>query len=135
MSKVLKAIELYNSMVADGTISNDRKDRANRAPVLKAFQDVLGLSAAGASTYYGNIQRELKGWTLETRKTKEVVAEVVVDHLTPAVEAVNAMSTKDLVELYNISQSTSIKKFRDRATAVAKVLATYGDNLPQVLSA
>lgn len=135
-SKALQAIELYNSMVVDGTISADRKDRNNRAIVIKAFKEVLGLTGNGAATYYGNIQRELKGWTLETRKVKEPkVAEVIVDHMPEAMETIGAMTTGQLVELYNVSQATSIKKFRDKATAIKKVLEVYGDNLPQVLSA
>lgn len=133
MSKVLLAIELYNTMITSGAISDNRHDRANRKPVLEAFQKELGLSAHGAATYYGNIKRGLKGWSLDTRKAPKEVA--VVDHMTPAIEAVNAMQTKDLVELYNVSQKTAIKKFRDRTTAIARVLAVYGDNLPQVLSA
>lgn len=136
-SKALQAIELYDSMVVDGTISADRKDRNNRAIVIKAFKEVLGLTGNGAATYYGNIQRELKGWTLETRKVKEpkVVVEVIVDHMPEAMETIGAMTTTQLVELYNVSQATSIKKFRDKATAIKKVLEVYGDNLPQVLSA
>lgn len=139
-SKALQAIELYDSMVVAGTISADRKDRNNRAPVIKAFKEVLGLTGNGAATYYGNIQRQLKGWTLETRKVKEPTTieqpiTQVVDHMPEAIEKVNAMTTAQLVELYNVSQATSIKKFRDKATAIKKILEVYGDNLPQVLSA
>lgn len=135
-SKALQAIELYDSMVIDGTISADRKDRNNRAPVIKAFKEVLGLTGNGAATYYGNIQRQLKGWTLETRKVKEptTIAQPI-DHMPQALETISAMTTAQLVELYNVSQATSIKKFRDKATAIKKILEVYGDNLPQVLSA
>lgn len=135
MSKVLAAIELYNKLVADGIISSDRKDRKNRAPTIKAFKEELGLTNNGASTYYGNIQRELKGWTLDTyqaKKKKEI--EPSVDHVAEATAVVGEMTIKQLVELYNVSQKDTIKKFRDKASGVKKVVDTYGENLPQVLA-
>lgn len=136
MSKVLQAIELYNNLVVEGVISADRKDRKNRAPVIRAFKEQLGLTNNGASTYYGNIQRQLKGWTLETYKAKNSkVVKPTVDHVAEARAVVGEMTIKQLVELYNVSQKDTIKKFRDKAVGVKKVVETYGENLPQVLAA
>jgi len=85
MSKALQAINLYNELTQNGTVEVARKD------MLKAFQDQLGLSAQGASTYHGNIKRGLPGWTLETRKVKAEKVEVVAE---PTTELVSELTTE-----------------------------------------
>lgn len=127
MSKKSLIVAAYNALVAAGPLPA-RKD------VIANLASAADVSAACASTYLSNI---VSGkWATDgsdvkpakAAKPKKVKVAKTAAEAAPGltIDAVTAMSNKDLVAAYNAKSDKPVTKFRDHATGVKRTLAVYG---------
>ena len=91
-------------------VYNQYKDQGRKATIAKMVE-VAGLSNAGASTYYANCKNGL--W-----KT------------TSPIDVLKAMSNTELVKMYNTKAETPVVKFRDKETAIQRVMKLFNGIIP-----
>lgn len=115
MSKANQAIALYNKLTTNGTVEVARKD------IIAAFVSELGLSVQGASTYHGNIKRNLKGWSVESRVSQEAEKAAKVQARTEAKATKEAQKVAKAAER---AASKAAKMAEKEAAKAAKTVAT-----------
>ncbi len=84
-------------------------DQKSRKEIICAISEQAGLSFGGASVYFNNLRKGQWGLDGKIRKVE-----------LPKID-LNALSNKQLVDMYNERSEKKIVKFRDHATAVARV--------------
>ncbi len=86
-----------------------------RKSIVEAFMKEIGLTEAGAKTYVSNLRAGI--WKVEQQEVQ------------PSIDyqaKLNELSNSKFVELYNQKSEHHITKFRDKKTAVAKVMQLFG---------
>ena len=110
------------ALVAGMAVDMARKDK------IAAITATTGVSAALASTYLSNINTNK--WTDEPKAAKEPKVKVAKAKKSAkaglTIDAINAMSSKELVEAFNKKADKPVTKFRDHTTAVKRTLDVYG---------
>ena len=84
---------------------------ATRKEIMFEMMERAGLTAPGAATYFNNFKKAI--WSLERAGVVTPTAAPVIDYA--------AMSSKELVAIYNARATKPVAKFRDHATAVRRV--------------
>ena len=102
LSKKQIAINVYNQYKDQG-----------RKVVIEKMVEIAGLSEKGSSTYFANC----KNGTWKT---------------TSPIDVLKAMSNSDLVKMYNSRADVHITKFRDKRTAIDRIMKVFGGALPSV---
>lgn len=82
-----------------------------RAVIMEKMMEATGMSKACASTYVANLRNG-------TWKT------------TSPIDVLKAMSNSDLVKMYNSKAETPVVKFRDKETALARVMKLFNGIIP-----
>ncbi len=100
ISKKQVAINVYNQYKEQG-----------RGVVIEKMIEIAGLSKAGASTYYANCKNGM--W-----KTVDPLA------------VLKAMSNSELVKIYNNKAETPVVKFRDKETAITRIMKLFNGVVP-----
>lgn len=100
ISKKQVAINVYNQYKDQG-----------RKVVIEKMVEIAGLSKPGASTYYANCKNGM--W-----KTKSPI------------DVLKDMSNSELVKMYNSKAETPVVKFRDKETAIQRVMKLFNGMIP-----
>lgn len=100
ISKKQVAINVYNQYKDQG-----------RKVVIEKMVEIAGLSEKGASTYFANC----KNGTWKT---------------TSPIDVLKAMSNSELVKMYNSKAETPVVKFRDKETAIQRVMKLFNGMIP-----